>query len=133
MKILYKGKDGGNLSTVTGYWLIECKSLFSIVLLKFEGNSRQAYHTHAFSSISWLLKGQLIEEFLNNSNTKNYTASWLPIFTSKDNFHKVSSIGVSWVLSFRGRWDSKWLENTHQEGTYTLHNGRIREEQINDK
>jgi len=126
MKIMYKGKDGGNLSTVTGYWLIECKSLFSIVLLKFEGNSRQAYHTHAFSSISWLLKGQLIEEFLNNSNTKKYTTSWLPIFTSKDNFHKVSSNGVSWVLSFRGRWDSKWLENTYQEGTYTLHNGRIR-------
>ena len=52
MKVLYKGKDGGNLSTVTGYWLIECKNLFSIVLLKFEGESREAYHTHAFGAIS---------------------------------------------------------------------------------
>lgn len=126
MKIMYKGKDGGELSKVTGYWLIECKSLFSIALLKFEGISREAYHTHAFGAISWLLKGMLVEEFLDNSPTKIYTASFLPIFTAKDNFHKVSSSGVSWVLTFRGRWDNEWLEYTHQDGSYTLQNGRIR-------
>lgn len=41
MKLFKKMKDGGKESTVTGYWLIECKSLFSIVLLKFEGDSRE--------------------------------------------------------------------------------------------
>ena len=28
MKIMYKGKDGGELSKVTGYWLIECKRMY---------------------------------------------------------------------------------------------------------
>ena len=56
-------KDGGPESTVTGYWLIEYKPLFSIVLLKFEGKSRDAFHTHAFNSLSWLISGN----FLNNS------------------------------------------------------------------
>lgn len=45
MNIFYKSKDGGQESTVIGYWLIECKQLFSIVLLKFEGPSRKAFHT----------------------------------------------------------------------------------------
>ena len=42
-------------------------AIFSIALLKFEGISREAYHTHAFGAISWLLKGMLVEEFLDNS------------------------------------------------------------------
>lgn len=53
MKLLFKRKDGGQQSTVTGYWLIEWKNVFSIVLLKFEKGTREAYHTHAFNAFSW--------------------------------------------------------------------------------
>lgn len=55
MKIFRKMKDGGGDSTVTGYFLIEIKSLFSVVLLRFDGESRDAYHEHAFNCVSWLL------------------------------------------------------------------------------
>ena len=42
MRLFFYGKDGGQYSTVWGYWLIEIKSLFSVVLLRFEGDSREA-------------------------------------------------------------------------------------------
>lgn len=39
MKLFSKSHDGGKDSGVTGYWLIESKSLFSIVLLRFSEGS----------------------------------------------------------------------------------------------
>jgi hypothetical protein len=123
MKFFSKGKDGGNESTVTGYWLIEIKSLFSIVILKFEGDSRDAYHEHAFNSISWLLKGYLNESFQYKKN-KFYLPSFKPIVTKKTTCHKVDSKGISWVLSFRGPWNKTWKEYL-PEGQKILTNGRI--------
>ena len=49
MLLFKKRKDGGLESTVTGYWLIDRKKFFSILLFKFEGKSREAFHTHAFN------------------------------------------------------------------------------------
>lgn len=127
MKLFFKAKDGGKDSTVTGYWLIESKSLFSIVLLRFDGFSRDAFHTHAFNSISWLLYGGLEEKFKSNYKRLNwYSPSIVPIITKKDDFHKVNSLGTSWVISFRGRWDKTWKEHTEQNNTYTLSKGRKR-------
>ena len=110
MKLFKKMKDGGIDSTVTGYWLIESKKLFSICLLKFEGNSRDAFHNHAFNSISWLLKGEL-QETLIQGFTKYYKVSFKPIITTTSTFHKVDSIRpITWVISFRGPWRKTWKE-----------------------
>lgn len=126
MRLLFKSKDGGKESSVTGYWLIESKSLFSILLLKFEGKSREAYHTHAFHAFSWVLKGRLTEYFKDGSPAKVYKGSFKPFITTKDNFHMVSSDGTSWALTFRGPWDKVWLEHTEKDGTYKLTNGRVK-------
>ena len=123
MRILSKTKDGGELSTVYAYWLVEIKSLFSVVFLRFEGKSRECFHTHAFNSVSWLLKGKLTEEFMDGS-TKVYTPSILPIITKREPLHKVSSDGNSYVLSFRGKWKNIWSEHTEQDGGYQLTHGR---------
>lgn len=125
MKLFTKMKDGGPESTVTGYWLIEYKPLFSIVLLKFEGKSRDAFHTHAFNSLSWLISGQLFEQFLKKNLTKSYFPSIMPFITRKDDFHKVDSIGTSWVLSFRGPWAKEWKEFSNNE-EYSLSDGRVK-------
>lgn len=109
MKVFKKGKDGGPDSTVYGYWLIELKKLFSIVLLCFEGESRDAYHSHAFNSLSWLISGHLDEEFRDGTG-HCIAPSWKPVITKRETFHKVSSIGQSWVLSFRGPWVKIWHE-----------------------
>lgn len=127
MKLFTKGKDGGPDSSTTGYWLIECKSLFSIVLLKFEGISRDVHHTHAFHSLSWVIKGELQEKFKNNyKQIKLHQPSFIPFITKRDDFHKVNCIGTAWALSIRGPWSKSWLEHSKKEGTYTLINGRKR-------
>lgn len=123
MKFFSVGKDGGPESSVTGYWLVEIKWLFSIVVLRFDGPSRDAYHDHAFNSVSWLLRGRLIETMLDG-RINDYLASFWPIVTLRSCNHKVDSDGVSWVLSFRGPWRSTWKE-TRADGEHVLTHGRI--------
>lgn len=126
MKLLSWGKDGGEESHVWGFYLIEVKKLFSIVLLNFKDGSRDTYHSHAFSAVSWLLRGQLREMTLDQQLC-NYDPSWKPIYTPRTRFHQVRSIGSSWVLSFRGRWSKTWEEFLPEvEEFITLTNGRKR-------
>ena len=128
MRILFKGKDGGDESTVTGYWLLEWKAMISIVLLKFDGKSRDAWHTHAFNSLAWVVKGELTEEFINGyKKERKLRPRWRPYLVTRKDFHKVSSLdGVTWVVNIRGPWSQEWLEHTIEEGTYTLQSGRVR-------
>lgn len=124
MRFFYAGKDGGEESTVWGFWLFEIKWLGSIVLLCFEPGSRDAFHEHAFNSVSWLLSGKLKEEFITGLWTEYYPGR-TPIITKRSHFHKVTSEGRSWVLSFRGPWSKTWREFLPQNGQYvTLTNGR---------
>jgi len=128
MKLFHKGKDGGPESTVTGYWLIEWKGGFSIALLKLDNGSREAFHTHAFNAISWLLKGELREQYeaCQECTGETYKPSFKPIVTTKDTFHKVSSRGVSWALTFRGPWVEQWNEYLEKEDRFrTLASGRV--------
>lgn len=111
MKLCYWGKDGGEESRVWGFWLIEWKRYFSIALLKFEHGSREAYHNHAFNAVSWLLTGALVElDRAVPGTARLYSPSWRPIFTPREMFHQVQSVGRSWVLTFRGPWRDEWDE-----------------------
>lgn len=126
MRFLFKAKDGGEESKVTGYWLIESKRFFSIVLLRFDGDSREAYHEHAFNSWAFVLKGELFEEFLGPEDPVVHKAWGKPFIIGKSSFHKVSSKGVSWVLNIRGPWEHTWREYLPNESRMrTLTNGRI--------
>ena len=113
MKLFCKAKDGGLESKVTGYWLIESKKFFSIVLLKFDEGSREAYHTHAFDAISWVFKGQLMEHSITNNEDKTtfFNPSIMPIITPRSKFHRVFGTSkTTWALSFRGPWIDEWKE-----------------------
>lgn len=118
-------KDGGPESKVTGYWLIEIKWLFSIVLLRFGKGSREAFHNHAFNSISWVLSGGLWEEFTNAVGNV-YGPSWKPIMTRRSTLHRVWGLFENtWVLSFRGPWSKTWQEYHPIANAYqTLTHGR---------
>ena len=122
MKLFKKMKDGGPESTVTGYWLIESKRLFSALVLKFDGKSREAFHNHAFNCISWVVKGKLTETMLDGS-IKEYRPSFRPFITTRKDFHKVDSDGKTFVLTFRGPWAKAWNEFTNNEHI-TLESGR---------
>lgn len=122
MKLFYKGKDGGADSNVFGYWLVEIKSLFSIALLRFENGTREAYHSHAFNCISWVLKGKL-EEIHKDGTVEWHTPGLFPVITKRDTFHKVFSHGRTWVLTFRGPWAKYWNEKIGED-VITLTHGR---------
>lgn len=124
MKFLKHMKDGGPESKVNGYWLVEIKSLFSIVLLHFSNGSREAFHSHAFNAYSWVLHGRLHEDPLH-SWANYYKPSFKVIFTPRSMFHKVTSIGDTWVLSIRGPWSDTWQEFLPDKDKFqTLTHGR---------
>lgn len=124
--MLSKRKDGGDESSVTGYFLIAIKPLFSIVLLRFDGASREAFHTHAFNCISWVVSGELKEE-MRDGRIYEHKSSLFPFLTTRKDFHKVSSVtDRSWVLSIRGPWARTWMEHLPLEDRdRTLTHGRI--------
>jgi hypothetical protein len=119
-------KDGGPESHVTGYWLVECKTLFSIVLLRFDDGTRDAYHTHAFNALSWVLRGHLVERYKTQHGTAQrwYLPSLVPILTRRERFHQVQSRGTSWVLSLRGPWVATWREGLADGRELALTYGR---------
>ena len=123
IKLFHKSYDGGEDSGVTGYWLIEWKEGFSINLLKFSKGSREAFHSHAFDALTWWLKGEVREEFLNGNNPITWKPSVKPKFTPKQNFHKIIGVKDSWAFCIRGKWDETWQESKGGE-TYTLTHGR---------
>lgn len=127
MKLFFKSKDGGPDSNVTGYWLIEWKSVFSIVLLRFSKGRREAYHSHAFNAVSWIIKGGLSEDRLDTLRTiSSLKPSIKPFITTKNNMHRVTGVSdVTWALSFRGPWDVEWFEYFNKSNEmHTLTSGR---------
>lgn len=132
MKLFFKAKDGGSESKVTGYWLVEWKKLFSVVLLRFDKGSREAYHDHAFNAVSWVMSGELLEHTLAG-NTERLKPGILPILTNRNRFHLVEGVkDTTWVLSFRGPWSKYWTEYNPANNKYTLlTHGRVALAHIN--
>lgn len=124
MSIFRFAKDGGPQSKVDGFWLVEWKGLFSIALLRFGKGSREAYHSHAFNAISWLLTGGLMEVTKDGPNDvlcAYYDPSIVPIYTPRERIHKVyGSCDSNWVLTFRGSWTKTWTEIDEDGKTITL-------------
>lgn len=114
--VLRVTKDGGPESTVWAHWLFESKQWGSIVLLRFEDGSRDAYHSHAFDCVSWAVAGGgLVEHRIggpgaNLAECYLFPPSALPVITRRAHLHKVISCGRTWVLSFRGPWQARWAE-----------------------
>lgn len=124
MKFMSWEKDGGDESTVSGLYIVEIKSLFSIVLLRFSHGSRDAFHSHAFNCWSVQFTGYLYERFVNG--TSRIIPKWWLFPTYRTTFHKVASTGTSWVLSFRGPWRDRWEEYLPRTGKFrTLTHGRV--------
>jgi hypothetical protein len=75
---------------------------------------------HVFS---WLIWGDLQEDFMDGKGHA-ISPSILPIYTYRETMHKVTSVGRSWVLTFRGPWCDSWEE--FAGGSYrTLTHGRV--------
>lgn len=133
MKFLQRAKDGGPESPVIGYFLVEIKSLFSIVLLHFTG-TREAYHSHAFNAITLWLNGA-VREYVFKSKTSFHTQAWFKgdiKYTPRGLTHKIKPLSpTAWAISVRGPWAKYWSETFPElNKRVTLTHGReIVEEQ----
>lgn len=130
MRLFFSRKDGGQKSTVTGFWIIEWKSVFSIVILCFHKGSREAFHSHAFNAFTIWFKGCVIETTLEGDNVKlQRQFVWEPIrfkFTPRGLVHKVFGIAEkSYCISFRGPWAKTWKEVLPGGEIVTLAHGRV--------
>ena len=124
MKLFSWGRDGGPKSPVWGFWFIEIKSLFSIVLLRFEGETREAFHSHAFNALTWWLSGEVREELLSGE-VRFWRPSFWPKLTLRSCFHRVHPVKRTWALSIRGPWLKRWHEFRKDMGELTtLEHGR---------
>jgi quercetin dioxygenase-like cupin family protein len=122
VKLLEASPDGGKHSGVTGYFLIEWKRAFSVVLLHFEKGTREAFHEHAFNAVTLWLKGRVREHHLWGE-TKEFSAGHMK-YTRRETFHKVEALEDTWAISVRGPWVDRWRE--WRDGRYvTLTHGRI--------
>ena len=110
MRILSLSKDGGPDSPVDGFFLIEIKSMFSIVLLRFNEGGREAFHTHAFNALTWFIAGDLEEEDYDG-HFHFYSRSLFPKYTPRSKNHRVWANRTSWAISIRGPWTKSWTED----------------------
>ena len=124
MKLFKVMKDGGPKSHVTGFFLVEIKSLFSIALLRFDHGTREAFHSHAFNAVTLWLSG-VVREHLYAGGSREWTPGQLK-YTARGCFHKVETLTkASWALSFRGPWNPTWKEYLPEENKFvTLTHGR---------
>jgi quercetin dioxygenase-like cupin family protein len=124
MRFFSKSHDGGKDSGVTGYFLVEIKPLFSVVLLRFSKGTRDAYHSHAFNALTVWLKGRIREhQLLTEKAPVDYKAgNWK--YTRRDNVHKVEALETSWALTFRGPWHNEWYEYKNGKVVKMTH-GRV--------
>lgn len=122
MKIISIAKDGGKYSNSTGLFIVEIKSLFSIVLLRFSGATREAFHSHAFNAWTFWLRGRVVERTLGG--TRPWRAGEVK-YTPRGCVHKIEGSGAAYALSFRGPWATKWFEfRDNATKRVTLTNGR---------
>jgi hypothetical protein len=124
MKLFKWAKDGGPDSNVWGFFIVEIKPLFSIVLLKFEDEpeKRRNLHSHAFNALTWFLKGSMYQTTWDGKYYRysTYRRKLFPKITPRSLVHKVMVSETSWAISIRGPWQDTWNEFDPETGEYIL-------------
>lgn len=112
MKFFQIAKDGGPDSPVTGFFVVEIKSLFSIVFLKFNKGAREAFHSHAFNAVTLWLRGTAIEHVLNPTRSVASRIWEAPTvkYTPRDLMHRIEAPENVYAFSIRGPWVNTWKE-----------------------
>lgn len=93
--------------------VLEIKPLFSIYLNVWNTIEHDRFHTHAFPSISFMLRGYYGEEYIDSNEDRRYRVikapliRWIPR-TSNHRMLKSSKNAIS--LTFAGPWDRMWSE-----------------------
>lgn len=98
---------------VTEITVLEWKKYFSIKLFHFHrttGN-QDRFHTHSFNAVSFLLKGNYIEEVVVEGVVKPLPRNRSRvIYIPKGEFHRIIKSDGCRTLLITGPWEPEWVE-----------------------
>lgn len=94
------------------YTIFEIKRLFSVYLHVFNTIEQDRFHTHAFSGVSFLLKGGYEEEVkeTDGSFKKKWIGRGIRYIPHSHNHRLLTSTTNSVSLLFAGPWRKTWTE-----------------------
>lgn len=122
-RFFLKKSDGGKDSGVNSYLFFEWKPVCSFGFLKFNKGTRDSFHSHAFTGITWWLKGK-VEEETWQGETKTFIPSFKPKITKRDKIHRVKGVETTWAITFRNNWQDQWFEIDKDGNKIILTHGR---------
>lgn len=95
------------------YTLFESKYFGGIWLYNWKTILQNRFHTHAFSSYAFLLRGSYTEEVITNGKIETKVVNqWLkPRYLPQNYCHKIlKAEPKTWTIVFFGKWMPYWWE-----------------------
>jgi hypothetical protein len=112
--VFWKKKDINNgEQNVTELTILEWKKLFSIKLFHFHKTTgdQDRFHTHSFNAVSFLLKGNYIEEVIVGKKVLPLPRNRSKIlYIPKGEFHRITKSDGCRTLLITGPWEPEWTE-----------------------
>jgi hypothetical protein len=116
------------------YTLFESKYIGGIWLYNWKTIEQNRFHTHAFNSLAFLLKGYYKEEIITNKGVETRIVNqWLkPRFLPKNYCHRIlEAAPKTWTIVFFGKWGKNWWEYFDDTKTWVKYTwGRKKVEKI---
>ena len=95
------------------YTIFESKYLGGIWIYNWKTILQNRFHTHAFNSYAFLLRGEYTEEVIENGEVKTKVVNQLfkPRFLPKNYCHRIlEAKPKTWTIVFFGKWIPHWYE-----------------------
>lgn len=130
MKLFTKKKVALGDGHVTQYTILESKRFGGIWLYHWETVDQMRFHTHAFNSICFLLRGSYTEEVLDRDGavTLRTVDQWMrPRYLPMGYCHRIlEAKGSTWSIVFFGGWAKSWQEYFPSTDTWVRYGwGRV--------
>lgn len=110
---------------VDAYTIFESKYLFSIVVYNWKTIKQDRAHSHAFSSVSFLLNGGYNQLIWKNGVPVENTVSnrFIPRYLPRNFTHQIlDSKPNTWTIIFTGPWIKYWYELFPDSGKWVKYN-----------
>ena len=116
------------------YTLFESKKLGGIWIYNWKTIEQNRFHTHAFSSYAFLLRGSYIEEVIKDGKIQinHVNQRFKPRHLPTNYTHRIlEAEPKTWTIVFFGKWIKHWWEYFHDTKTWVKYGwGRKQLEKI---
>jgi hypothetical protein len=95
------------------YTIFECKQLGGIWIYNWKTIDQNRFHTHAFNSVAFTLRGSYIQEVITDDGIEQQQVRKLfkPRCLPRNYTHRILDARPNtWTCVFFGRWSKHWYE-----------------------